>query len=1429
MPTQGPGSFDETDRTRFGDGESGESATEKRIGPYEILEEIGRGGMGIVYKAFHPALKRTGALKVLIAGEDASEEAIARFHREAEAVAKLGHHPNIVPVYDIGRVVGAFRETPLHYFAMHYVEGPPLDRVIDEGKITPRQAATIAKKLAEALAHAHSHGVLHRDIKPANALMAFTKFEGERFDRLTAALSGVEGPPREPKGEIPNLNGKEIDGAAYVGGWDLEVGGSAREGGEPMLTDFGLAKDVESESQMTRSGMTLGTPAYMPPEQAEGRLSEIDERSDVYALGATLYEMLTLRPPFEGSAVIDVIRKVQLDDPVSPRKGNPSLHRDLETITLKCLEKLPERRYPAARDLAMDLGRFLEGSAIVARPPSLFEKTLRKVRRHKGIASTVLIATLLLAVGSVIAFVQITRGKRDAAIADAGKEQAERLLDKNKKVAQVLLGAYAKLTKVLAELKRSRYDDGKSLDEKRKVYRGCEGDVQRFCDGVSADPASQSTMLAVKGWMLVFGGYPQEALDLFGRARSTDPDVAWGYLLEAMARLAGYLEQQPLPGRMIEAGEIHFGEMPDESKAMRKNRETFEALIAQTPTDCLGVEQADRFLDAMEGFRGLRDGNHEKAERGLTKAFDQWSLAWMEEEIHLARAKVRYLRHDLDGALKDLHRFRERCPGSATAAYFLGLVLHGKALEHRLKGEDPVEIHRKSIDAYSEAIRNLPGMYWARNERGNATAGLAKAREDRGEDPRPDYRSAVEDFRESLRAGRDTPVILYNLAKTLRELAKAQARRGTDPRPLLAEAIANYDQVVRHSPDLYPVYDGRGNAYLLLGEAQAERGIDPRVAFEKAIAQFGEVLRRSPGNAQALCHRGNARFRLGQAQAARGGDAEDTFRRALEDYDKALQRKPDFTLVYANRGNVWLNLGELRASRGEDPREAYEKAIGECRQALESDPHSVEAYNCRGQVYTEIGWAEIAAGRDPRKVFRKAVEDFDRGLKRNPAHPGILNNRGQVYLRLGDWESLNRIDPRGNFKKAIDDFTATLRLNPDLPTAFINRACARLSLGMAEEAMGKDAENLYHESIQDSTEAIQRNPSGTEAYNNRGNAHRQLGDFLATRGMDPGPEYAKALEDYGEAVKRSSGSAPILFNRGRFILFLADLKRSRGGDERPLLQNAVEDFRGALRKNPEYGPVYSFLAGALRRLGEKARRDGTDAKPFFLESVANYKEALKRIPNHLNAQANLGITLEHLGRWKEAAGAYEKALALNGQLDTVRNQVCFLLTALGELDAARRHADRLAQSPRMPGEGHYALGVIETVSGNAGEALAAFERALRAGTNPPYCLFHILRSLRDKADRKKRFDAEFPKLSEEERTVMPAMGCRLLVGEGSLAEIARKSMGFDEALFAYYVGVFHQDAGESKLAKAAFEKAAGMERMVWEKVLAQAALKALGH
>lgn len=295
-------------------------AVGKRFGNYVILDEINRGSFGVVYKARQLGLDRAVALKVLLAGTHASKDAVARFQREARAVAQL-RHPNIVPIYDIGEVEGR------PYFAMEFIDGVPLSALSAKGPVSVSLALTLGETLADALAAAHRAGVIHRDVKPSNILI-------------------------------------DADG-------------------EPHLTDFGLAKQVDSDSQYTQAGTTLGTPAYMPPEQARGEIEKVRETSDLYALGAVLYELLTGRAPFGGRSLLEVIVAV-INEPVQPpRKLNPKIHRDVQTIILKCLEKDPRLRYASADDLRDDLRRFRAGEAIRAVPISPLRLAARFLWRNR--------------------------------------------------------------------------------------------------------------------------------------------------------------------------------------------------------------------------------------------------------------------------------------------------------------------------------------------------------------------------------------------------------------------------------------------------------------------------------------------------------------------------------------------------------------------------------------------------------------------------------------------------------------------------------------------------------------------------------------------------------------------------------------------------------------------------------------------------------------------------------------------------------------------------------------------------------------------------------------------------------------------------------------------------------------------------------------
>gem|GEM_PF-2041300 len=311
----------------------------KRFGDYDLLEEIARGGMGVVYRASQRVLRRTVALKVLRSGDNASVEERERLLREAKAAAGLSH-PNIVQIHEFSVHQGQ------PYFTMDFVSGQPLDQALDKGPMNVRQAVVIIESVARAIAYAHSRGIIHRDLKPANIII------------------------------------------------DLS--------GRPMITDFGLAVDLsageERQQRMTAAGAVMGTIPYIPPEQAAGKIDQVNERSDVYAMGAVLYEALTGKPPFSGFTQFELLRRVISQEPPQPRQVNPKIHRDIETIILKCLEKDPRRRYDSAQAFADDCQSFLKGEVIAARPATFAYRMRRFLARRPLLtALAACVAVLFLA------------------------------------------------------------------------------------------------------------------------------------------------------------------------------------------------------------------------------------------------------------------------------------------------------------------------------------------------------------------------------------------------------------------------------------------------------------------------------------------------------------------------------------------------------------------------------------------------------------------------------------------------------------------------------------------------------------------------------------------------------------------------------------------------------------------------------------------------------------------------------------------------------------------------------------------------------------------------------------------------------------------------------------------------------------------------
>jgi serine/threonine-protein kinase len=362
-----------------------EADDQHKVAGYEILQVLGRGAMGVVYKARQRGLKRVVALKMILAGGHASDLELARFRTEAEAVAQL-QHPNIVQVYEVGEHNGC------PYLSLEYINGGSLQSKLGGTPQPVLYAAQMIQVLAQTMEFAHRLGIIHRDLKPGNVMLTL---------------------PRAPGSMESTVSPAPLVEQLY---------------GTPKIADFGLAKRLEEDGGQTRSGTILGTPSYMAPEQAEGKSKGVGPLADQYAIGAMLYEMLTGRPPFRGESVWDTLDQVRTQEPVPPSRLQPKIPADLETICLKALQKEPSRRYSDCAALAEDLRRFVAGETILARPVGTLERYWRWCKRNQRVAvlaHSVFVLLILIIVGLVVFTVQISKA-RDLALENEKKEEKAR-------------------------------------------------------------------------------------------------------------------------------------------------------------------------------------------------------------------------------------------------------------------------------------------------------------------------------------------------------------------------------------------------------------------------------------------------------------------------------------------------------------------------------------------------------------------------------------------------------------------------------------------------------------------------------------------------------------------------------------------------------------------------------------------------------------------------------------------------------------------------------------------------------------------------------------------------------------------------------------------------------------------------------------------
>jgi eukaryotic-like serine/threonine-protein kinase len=958
-----------------------------RFGKFVLVRQLGAGGMGVVFQAWQTDLRRMVALKFIRGAE--AEKDLERFTREARLAATLSH-PAIAPIYESGEIDGK------HYFAMQFVEGVTLDRVL-AAKPRPaiRRGVEILVKVAEAVEYAHEHGIIHRDLKPANVMV-------DARDRV------------------------------YV-------------------MDFGLAKLVRTGSSLTGSGFAVGTPSYMSPEQAQGDHARIGPRSDVYALGALLYEVSAARPPFTGDNVVQLLVDVVHKDPVPPRRLNPKVHPELETVTLKALEKDPDRRYASAAELTADLRRWLDGEPVLARPAGTVSRLVRRLRKHKLATAGVLAMVAGLAIVAAM-FGFRAREERTRSAARPHYETAAAQFDAADKLRLLSKAPPESLARYGSMLERAEEQAARAV-ERDPLYAEAHyllGRIlrHRTLELGRADAELTRAIELEPGHLRAYLERALLRLDLFAvsqglqtvslRNTTLSPTFTWaegdarftkrreriGQDLDTAGRLAGReYEKSILQG----AAEFALWR-PGQNEQLDKAERHFLRARELSPADPFPF----RFLAWVRLARGDARGAGDYAARAVEVAPNDHPLLYHaacmlsyggrqdEALVAVERALLINPEHsqllnvkgniltrkgDFAGAAAVLEKAHARDPRQATVLDNLGYALfqlkrfkeaastYGRAAELDPEDWDAFEgraLSLMELGRFDEAEKDMGRVVAGRPTADSySNRGAVRSRAGR-------YDDAMADFREALRLDPDNQEYPYNVGIL-------RSREGKDAEAV--ESLRRAEQLGRKRVDTY------------VALAQALNRLKRYPEGESAATR---ALDLDPGSTAALADRGQARAEQGKIDLA------------LADYLKAVSLKPDHAGAHRDLGITYM-----KTRRPAEALPHLQRAVELGRKDI--SPLLAEALNQLGRPEeAEKAFSEAVAAlpRDPMALFGRsrvrhalgrraeAIADLDAALVLAPGFAEAWGYRGVLKL-----EEKRRADAAADLRKALE-------LKPSLRQAF---------------------------------------------------------------------------------------------------------------------------------------------------------------------------------------------------------------------------------------------------------------------------------------------------------------------------------------------------------------------------------------------------------
>jgi tetratricopeptide (TPR) repeat protein/serine/threonine protein kinase len=1299
------------------------------LGPYKMLQQIGEGGMGTVWMAQQTEpVKRLVALKVIKPGMD-SRQVIARFEAERQALA-LMDHPNIARVLDAA-TTGAGRP----YFVMELVKGVPITAYCDEHRVTPKERLELFIPVCQAIQHAHQKGVIHRDIKPSNVLVA-------------------------------SYDGKPV----------------------PKVIDFGIAKatgqQLTEKTLVTGFGNVVGTLEYMSPEQAELNALDIDTRSDVYALGVLLYELLTGSTPLEKkrlkeTAMLEVLRLIREEEPprpstrlsttdelpavaakrgLEPKKLSGLVRGELDWIVMKALEKDRNRRYETANGLAQDVQRYLAAEPVAACPPSAWYRFRKFARRNKR--------RLVFAAGTCL-LAAVTLGSIGWALRDRAARQAQAGKDQELAVerAELYQGA-GRRAEALAAVTRAELLAGEAPADPDREAR-----LAAVKERLAAEARDQQFVSRFEGILLRVKGQVdiqeskwtqtaafleiQDALRQYGIALRVMPPA------EVVARIQGRPERV---GRHLIAA---LGEclrcMPTDAVTRQwllavlnaADRDPWRVRVreAEARSDWMALErlageadierQPPSFLSSLAATlpATMKPARLELLRR-VQRAYpaDLWAnydLAWeLDQNGHPGEA-VRYytaalaLRPDNPGIYLNrglaLKKVGELDGAIADSRQALALAPHYPAAHGNL-GLDMYDKGRldEAIAEYREALRLKPNLAKIHTALGNAL--VRKGRLD----------EAIAEHREAIRIDKDYPLAHNNLGVVLQsqgqwgeaiaEFREALRLKEDDPAPHTnlggaLQAQGHLDEAIVHYRRALALTPHSSEAHASDTHGNLGVALIHKGRLDEAIAEFREAIRLktvSPGTHSNLGSALEAKGRLDEAIAEH--------REAIR---LAIRCKKDIPLAHLGLGNALKAKGRL------------DEAIAEYREAIAVNPQYANAhYNLGNALAIKQQWDE-------------AITEFRTAIAINPQFAEAHYHLGDALFIKQQWDEaitayrtairINKDYPpghgnlgialfhKGRLDEAIAAYREALRLKPDSPET-------QLNLGNALKAKGR-----LDEAIAAYREAIRIKKDYAEAHTNLGTALDAMGRL------------DEAMAEYHEALRLKPNLAPTHLNLGNALRARGRLEEAIAAyreaihlkkdcpeahfnlglalDSQGQRDEAIAEFREALRLKEDFAEAHCNLGGALMQKG------------LLDEAIEEHRKAIRINKNYPPGHSNLGRALYAKGRLDEAIAAYREALRLKPDSPETQTNLGAALHIKGRLDeaiAAYREALRLQEDYAAA---HYTLSSALRQQGRFQEALKEMRRAHELGSRNPRWPYPSANGVRE-SERLVELDARLAKIRE---------------------------------------------------------------------------------